>query len=93
MMDANTKQQVQGRLKRIAGPVGGSLRMVDEDRCCIDVLLQLAAAPAALGKVGKILLASHVRTCVAHPLSGGDPEDQQSKVEQLLNVFDRCCNA
>ena len=93
MMAADTKQKVQGRLKRIAGQVGGIQRMVDEDRYCIDVLLQIAAARAALGKVGKILLESHVQTCVTHALSGNDPEDQQSKLEEFINIFDRYCNA
>lgn len=93
MMDSDTKGKVQGRLKRIAGQVGGIQRMVDDDRYCIDVLLQIAAARAALGKVGKIMLESHVQTCVAHAFSGNDPEEQQSKIEELIDVFDRYCNA
>ncbi len=92
MMDADTKHKVQGRLKRIAGQVGGIERMVDDDRCCTDVLLQIAAARAALGKVGTIMLASHVQTCVADTFEGDAPADQRSKIEELIEVFDRYCN-
>lgn len=52
----------------------------------------IAAARAALGKVGKIMLESHVQTCVAQAFSGNDPEEQQSKIEELIDVFDRYCN-
>ncbi len=93
MMDADTKQKVQARLKRVAGQVGGIQRMVEADRYCIDVLLQIAAARAALGRVGKILLASHVQTCVAEAFDGDDPADQDAKIEELIDVFDRFCNA
>jgi hypothetical protein len=34
-----------------------------------------------------------VQTCVTHALSGNDPEDQQSKIEELISIFDRYCNA
>ena len=64
-MQEETKRGVDRRLRRIAGQVGGIQRMVEEDRYCVDVLLQVAAARAALDRVGKLVLASHVETCVA----------------------------
>ncbi len=59
-----TKDQLQRRLARIEGQVGGIRRMVDEDRYCIDVLTQIAAVQAALDKVALGLLDGHARTCV-----------------------------
>ena len=55
----------------------------------VDVLMQIAAARAALGKVGKILLESHVQTCVTRTFNGGDPADQDAKMKELIDVFDR----
>ena len=68
MMNEDTKHKVEARLKRVAGQVAGIQRMVDEDRYCVDVLLQISAARAALHKVGKVMLQSHIETCVQGPL-------------------------
>ena len=89
MMDEATKKKLQARLRRIAGQVEGIQRMVEEDRYCVDVLFQIAAARAALGKVGRILLDSHVHTCVCDAFSGDDPKDREAKIEELVSIFDR----
>ena len=48
-MKPELRGQVEARLRRIAGQVGGIQRMLDEDRYCVDVLTQVAAVQAALG--------------------------------------------
>ena len=53
------------RLRRIEGQVRGIERMVDEDRYCIDVLTQVAAATKALQQVALGLLGDHVQQCVS----------------------------
>ncbi len=88
-MDADTKQRVSKRLRRIAGQVTGIERMVHEDRYCVDVLLQLAAVRAALDKVGKVVLESHVETCVADALASGRPRERKQKIAELMEVFSR----
>ena len=64
MHDA-TKQNVAARLKRIEGQVRGVLRMVEDDRYCVDVLTQIDAVRAALHKVEEQILRDHVSHCVA----------------------------
>ena len=64
-MKADVKKKVETRLNRIAGQVAGVQRMVEADRYCVDLLLQIAAVRAALDGVGKLVLAGHVETCVA----------------------------
>ena len=66
--------------------------MVDEDRYCIDVLLQIAAARAALAKAGKILLEAHIETCVVGAFENKDAHDQAEKIAELVRVFDKNCN-
>jgi DNA-binding FrmR family transcriptional regulator len=61
---ADSKDQLQKRLAKIAGQVGGVSRMVEDDRYCIDVLTQISAIQAALDKVALGLLDGHARTCV-----------------------------
>jgi DNA-binding FrmR family transcriptional regulator len=67
------KDQVQKRLRRIEGQVRGLQRMVDEDRYCIEILEQVAAATKALQSVALELLDDHLAHCVAGAVRvGGD---------------------
>jgi DNA-binding FrmR family transcriptional regulator len=88
-MQEETKRRAKGRLRRIAGQVAGIERMIDEDRYCVDVLLQVAAVRAALDKVGKVVLESHVETCVANALASGDRGERDQKISELMDVFSR----
>lgn len=88
-MKPELRSQVGVRLRRIAGQVAGIQRMVDEDRYCVDVLLQIAAVRAALDQVGKLVLGGHVETCVAEAFRSGRPEERERKLAELLEVFSR----
>jgi DNA-binding FrmR family transcriptional regulator len=70
-----TKDQVQGRLRRIEGQVRGIARMVEDDRYCIDILTQIAAVQAALDKVALGLLDDHARHCVVGGASDAEPAE------------------
>jgi DNA-binding FrmR family transcriptional regulator len=80
-----TKDQLRKRLRRIEGQVRGVERMVDEDRYCIDVLTQIAAAQAALDKVALGLLDDHTRHCVI----GGEEAKQGERTEELMAAVGR----
>jgi len=88
-MHGATREAVATRLKRIEGQVGGLLRMVEEDRYCVDVLTQIAAVRAALHKVEEQILRDHVGHCVAAAFASGDAADQRRKVEELVETIGR----
>lgn len=88
-MTPETQEQARKRVRRIAGQVAGIERMVDEDRYCVDVLLQVAAVRAALDGLGKLLLRSHVETCVADAFASKRRRDRQEKVDELMDVFSK----
>ena len=88
-MEAEIRGQVDVRLKRIAGQVAGIRRMVEQDRYCVDVLLQVAAVRAALDQVGKLVLGAHVETCVADALASGSTRERRKKTDELLEIFSR----
>ena len=88
MHDA-TKTGVIGRLKRVEGQVGGLIRMVEEDRYCVDVLIQINAVRAALHKVEEQILRDHVSHCVAGAFASGDVVEQRHKVEELVATVGR----
>lgn len=88
MHDA-ARQKVTQRLKRIEGQVGGLLRMVDDNRYCIDMLTQISAVRAALHKVEEEILRDHLSHCVADAFSSGSVTDQRHKVEELVQTLGR----
>ena len=62
------------RLSRIEGQVRGIKGMVEKDAYCTDILIQVAAVNAALNSFNKVLLANHIRTCVARDIREGKEE-------------------
>jgi len=88
-MNEGIKGKVLARLRRISGQVDGIARMVDEDRYCVDLMLQLASAQAALAQAGKLVLRSHVETCVADVLACGKLAERKQKVEDLMQIVTR----
>ena len=88
-MKEDARKKVLVRLKKVAGQVTGIQRMVDEDRYCVDVLHQIAAVEGALDRVGHIVLASHVETCVTSAIESGRPKERREKLDELMGVFSR----
>ena len=89
MMDNETKVKVLGRLRRIEGQVQGIQRMVEEEKYCVDILLQLTAVEGAVEQVQRLLLGRHIESCVADAIRSGNTRDRQKKVDELLEVFSR----
>jgi CsoR family transcriptional regulator, copper-sensing transcriptional repressor len=79
-----SKEQLLRRLARVQGQVGGVMRMVEEDRYCIDVLTQIEAAQAALNKVALGLVDDHVRNC----MRGGEGASEE-QVQELMGAVGR----
>jgi DNA-binding FrmR family transcriptional regulator len=75
-----TKDQLQGRLRRVEGQVRGVSKMVEEDRYCIDVLTQISAIQAALDKVALGLLDDHARHCMKHGAEAGKGEEMATEM-------------
>ena len=67
----------------------GLIRMVEEDRYCIDVVTQISAARAALRKVEEEVLHDHVAHCVENAIASGNKAEQRRKVAELMEVLGR----
>jgi DNA-binding FrmR family transcriptional regulator len=83
------KDQLLKRLARIEGQVRGIVRMIEEDRYCIDILTQLGAVDTALEAVAIKVLEEHVRHCVAGALASGDEQQATEKSAELLEAVQR----
>jgi CsoR family transcriptional regulator, copper-sensing transcriptional repressor len=83
------KDALVKRLHRIEGQVRGVERMVEDERYCIDILTQIAAATTALESVAFKILDEHVNHCVAGALESGDAEVAAEKSRELLEAVHR----
>jgi DNA-binding FrmR family transcriptional regulator len=89
MIDADTKAKALGRLRRVEGQVQGIQRMVEDDKYCVDILLQLAAVQGAVEQIQKLVLGQHIESCVSDAIRSGSNRDRQRKIGELLEVFAR----
>ena len=79
------KDELRKRLRRIEGQVRGVDRMVDEEKYCVDILVQIAAVRAALDRVALGVLEDHIKGCVA----GAEPGEAETMAGELLEVVER----
>jgi DNA-binding FrmR family transcriptional regulator len=83
------KDALVKRMRRIAGQARGIEKMITDDRYCIDILTQIAAATTALEAVAGMLLEDHVSHCVRYALSSGDDAVATEKTKELLEAVHR----
>jgi CsoR family transcriptional regulator, copper-sensing transcriptional repressor len=77
------------RLNRIEGQVRGLVRMIKEDRYCIDIVTQISAVRAALRRAEEEILRDHVASCVEDAIVSGNRAEQRRKVAELMEVVSR----
>ncbi len=75
------------RLNRIEGQIRGIKSMVERDAYCPEILTQVAAANAALNSFNKVLLANHIRTCVAQDIRDGKDETIDELVATMQKLM------
>lgn len=77
------------RLKRIEGQIRGIISMVENDRPCEDILVQMTAAKAALHRAGQTLLESHMHHCVLDGFKNGEFEGTVDQLLKAVGKFSR----
>jgi len=86
---SHDSRQVLDLLKTARGQVDAIVRMVEDDRYCIDVVNQVQAVVAALKKVEGEILKDHIAHCVEHAIRSGDKRAQREKVTELVATLAR----
>ena len=84
-----SKHAILSRLKRIEGQVRGVQKMVEEERYCADVLMQLSSVQEALRGAGRVMLHNHLRHCATEAIGSGDPEKTEAMYEELMELMYR----
>ncbi len=81
---SNSKEDLIRRLKKIEGQVKGLQRMIENDKYCVDVLIQVSAVRAAVHKVGTIVFENHSRGCL---LAAVENNNKDNAIEELISVL------
>jgi len=83
----DSKQDILNRLRRIEGQVKGIQRMIEEDKNCVDILIQVAAIRAAINKVGSLILEKHSLACIQNAISCEDKEKALNELAKVMQSF------
>ncbi len=81
------KKAVHDRLAKANGHLESVIRMIDSDRDCSEVLVQLAAVRSAINNAGKVLLQDHITECITEAITNGDKQklvDLNKAIEQFM---------
>ena len=87
-VDADTKSSNLMRLRRIEGQIRGLHKMVEEDRYCPDVLMQVASVQEALKGVSRELVRNHLTHCARRALKGSDAQASEA-IDELVAVWSK----
>jgi len=87
--DDHDHKKLLTRIRRIDGQVNGITRMIEEDRDCLDVLKQIAAASGALRSLGMVLMEDHLKGCVAKAIMNEDREQEDQLIHQVVEIFNK----
>ncbi|PKM82050.1 MAG: transcriptional regulator [Firmicutes bacterium HGW-Firmicutes-14] len=80
------KKDLLNGLKTVEGQVRGIAKMVEEDRYCVDLLVQLAAVKARINKMGLSIIESHTRGCVSMAIKAGQGDEY---IEELVDIISK----
>ena len=73
------------RLRRVEGQIRGVQKMVEEDRYCVDILIQVMAVQSALNSFNKVLLSNHIKSCVVEDIKNGN----ENAVDELCATIQK----
>ena len=80
------QRQLQNRLNRMIGQLNGMKKMLDENRYCGDILIQVAAVESALQSFGYLVLQDHLETCVVEEIQKGNTQIVDEAVELIKKL-------
>jgi CsoR family transcriptional regulator, copper-sensing transcriptional repressor len=87
--EAGAREDLLLRLRRVEGQVRGVQKMVEEERYCPDVLVQMSAIHESLRAVERILMKDHLQHCATEALRSGDDKQAQRTYNELTELFYR----
>lgn len=85
----NDKEAIIKRLNRIEGQVKGIQKMVEDERYCVDILVQISAIRSAINRVGNIILENHIKGCVSNSIKDGETQESEELISELMETINK----
>lgn len=85
-MNKEMQKKLVNRLRRVEGQVRGLVKMVEQEKYCIDIITQSSAVKEALSSVEDLLLENHLSTHVAEQMKSGQ---ERQAMKEIMTVFKR----
>lgn len=85
-MKAN-KSQINRLLKTARGQIDGILKMIENDKYCVDISNQIMACEAILKKANKEIIRAHMQSCVKEAFDNDNNTDE--KIDEIINIIDK----
>lgn len=82
------KKKATTKLKTARGQIDGIIKMLEDDRYCVDVSTQILSVIGLLKKANIDILNGHLRTCVSEAILEGE-EQGEEKIDEIINIIDR----
>lgn len=89
MKQCTDAEAITNRLKRIEGQVRGIIKMIEDDKNCDDILIQIGSTKAALHKTGQAVLEWHLHHCVLDGIREGNEDETIKKLSSAIEQFSR----
>jgi CsoR family transcriptional regulator, copper-sensing transcriptional repressor len=89
MINPVVKKEALTRLRRVEGQVRGIMKMVEDEKYCIDIISQITAAEKALSGVARIVMKRHVESCVSSAILQGEG---QKMIDELIDAVFKISN-
>jgi DNA-binding FrmR family transcriptional regulator len=86
-MRRSVKKKVLNRMNYLIGHLEGVKKMIENDKYCVDIILQNEAVIAALKKVNEMILENHLNTCVTEAIKNKNEKERKKKIKELLDLF------
>jgi DNA-binding FrmR family transcriptional regulator len=86
-VDPGIRERNLKRLRRIEGQVRGLQKMVEEDRYCPDILMQVSSVQEALRSVGRELMRNHLKHCATQAIRSGDGTAAEATYDELIELI------
>lgn len=77
------KKAIHTRMNKIIGQMNGIKKMVDEDRYCVDIIVQLSAIYRSIKSLSDVMMESHMKSCLVHDIQSGE----LNSLEEILKLF------
>ena len=86
---ADEYKQLQRRISIIVGHVSSMKRMIEDERDCSEILIQISAVQSSLNNLGKVILKNHINECLDTASDSTDPVEHQKEIDYLTDAIDK----